>query len=51
LKFEIGLGAKKNAFTDIINCISRAKFLPNTENVLVTRDYLSIKLWDIRGTA
>jgi serine/threonine-protein phosphatase 2A regulatory subunit B len=50
LKFEIGLGAKKNAFTDIINCISKAKFIPSADNIVATRDYLSVKLWDIRST-
>ena len=48
---EIGVGIKKNAFTEIINSISKAKFLPQTENVVCTRDYLSVKLWDLRGTS
>ena len=48
---ESGAGAKKNAFTEIINCISKGKFLGNTNYQVATRDYLSIKLWDIRGTS
>jgi hypothetical protein len=50
IKFEVGFGVKRNAFTEIINGISCAKFLYNTNNVIVTRDYLSVKLWDIRST-
>ena len=50
LKFEIGNVTKKNAFSDIINCVSKAKFLGNSEHTIATRDYLSVKLWDIRST-
>lgn len=51
LRFEVGAGVKRNAFTEIINGISCAKFLQSNNNVVVSRDYLSVKLWDIRSTS
>jgi serine/threonine-protein phosphatase 2A regulatory subunit B len=49
LRFEVGLGQKKNAFSELINSLSFAKFLPAFPNHIVSRDYLSVKLWDVRS--
>jgi serine/threonine-protein phosphatase 2A regulatory subunit B len=51
LKFEVGVGQKKNAFSDMINSLSHGKFLKNYPNYIATRDYLTVKLWDIRSTS
>jgi serine/threonine-protein phosphatase 2A regulatory subunit B len=48
LKFDMSVGVKKNAFSDMINSISYGKFLKFQPNHVVTRDYLTVKLWDIR---
>ena len=48
LKFDVSMGSKKNAFSDMINSLSYGKFMKNYPNHVVTRDYLTIKLWDIR---
>ena len=48
LKFEVGAGAKKNAFSEMINSLSYGKFLKTFPNHIATRDYLSVKLWDMR---
>lgn len=45
------MGAKKNAFTEIINSVSKAKFMPTSDKIIASRDYLSVKLWDIRSTS
>jgi serine/threonine-protein phosphatase 2A regulatory subunit B len=51
LQFEVGKGQKKNAFSELINSLSSGKFLGRGKsNVVATRDYLGVKLWDIRGT-
>lgn len=50
LRFEVGLGQKKNAFSELINSLSFAKFLPAFPHHIVSRDYLSVKLWDVRQT-
>lgn len=50
LKFEVGAGFKKNPFSEMINCISKAKFLSNADYLIATRDYLTVKLWDIWST-
>ena len=44
----MGLGQKKNAFSELINSLSFAKFLPAFPHHVVSRDYLSVKLWDVR---
>ena len=51
LKFEVGVGQKKTIFSDLINSLSSGKFLKNYEHGIVTRDYLSVKVWDIRTTS
>jgi len=51
LSFEVGAGIKKNAFTEIMNGISYAKFLTSNNNIIASRDYLFAKLWDIRATS
>lgn len=45
----MGLGQKKNAFSELINSLSFAKFLPAFPHHIVSRDYLSVKLWDVRS--
>ncbi len=35
-------------FSDLINSLSSGKFLPNFDNNVLTRDYLSVKIWDLR---
>lgn len=39
---------KKNVFSDMINALSYGKFLSHSPNHVVTRDYLSVKIWDLR---
>jgi serine/threonine-protein phosphatase 2A regulatory subunit B len=39
----------KNLFTDIVSSISDVKFTTDG-NLLIARDYLSVKLWDARKT-
>ena len=51
LSFEVGKGLKRNAFSDMLNAVSFGKFLKYKQNWVTTRDYLSVKLWDIRGTS
>lgn len=51
-KFEIYIDpAKKHFFSEIISSISSATFLPQKDNFFVTRDYLSLKIWDIRNNS
>ena len=45
----MGAGQKKNVFSDLINSLSYGKFFKNMPNIVATRDYLSVKLWDIRN--
>lgn len=49
LSFEVGKGQKKNAFSELINCLSSAKFSKTEPHVLASRDYLNVRLWDIRS--
>ena len=41
--------SRKHFFTDIINSISSAKFSPTNDTYLFSRDYLSLKIWDVRN--
>jgi len=51
-KFEITIDpAKKHFFSEIISSISSATFLPGKEDYFCTRDYLTVKIWDIRNNA
>lgn len=45
------MGQKKNAFSELINSLSFGKFLRAYPHHIVTRDYLSVKLWDVRSTS
>lgn len=38
----------QNVFDPWLNCISDASFLPGSSPQLVSRDYLSVRLWDMR---
>lgn len=51
MKYEIGHGQKKNLFSDLINSLSSAKFFKKYPHLVASRDYLSIKLWDLRSTS
>jgi serine/threonine-protein phosphatase 2A regulatory subunit B len=42
--------SRKHFFTDIINSVSRAKYSPVNQNYIISRDYLSIQIWDVRNT-
>ena len=42
--------SRKHFFTDIINSISSAKFSPTNDTYLFSRDYLSLRIWDVRQT-
>lgn len=42
--------SRKHFFTDIIHSVSRAKFSPTNHNLVFSRDYISVHLWDIRNT-
>ena len=48
MKYEVGAGQKKNVFSDMINSLSFGKFMKYYPNHVATRDYLSVKLWDLR---
>jgi serine/threonine-protein phosphatase 2A regulatory subunit B len=50
-RFDVGEGQKKNAFSDMLNTFSCCKFIKNKPNLIATRDFLSAKIWDIRGTS
>lgn len=50
LQFEVGKGQKKNAFSELIGSLSSGKFLPKYPYILATRDYLNIRLWDVRNS-
>ena len=39
--------AKKHFFSEIINSVSSATFNPTHDQLVVTRDYLTVKLWDV----
>jgi serine/threonine-protein phosphatase 2A regulatory subunit B len=41
--------SRKHFFTDIINSVSRAKFSPINDQYILSRDYLSVQLWDVRN--
>ena len=43
------MGQKKNVFSDLINALSYGKFFSKIPGLVATRDYLTVKLWDIRG--
>ena len=41
--------SRKHFFTDIINSVSRAKYSPINDNQIISRDYLSVQIWDVRN--
>lgn len=51
VKFEVGINKKKTIFSDLINSLSSGKFLKYTDYGVITRDYIGLKIWDIRGTS
>ena len=51
VNFEVGINQKKAIFSDLINSLSSGKFLKFTDYGVITRDYIGIKIWDIRGTS
>lgn len=40
-----------NDFTKWLNVVSDAKFVPGSEHLIASRDYIYTKLWDIRKGA
>ena len=49
-KLEVTIDpAKKHFFSEIISSVSSACFNPKDSNQIICRDYLSVKLWDIRN--
>lgn len=44
------VGGKASVFNKWTNCVSDARFIDSTTQV-VSRDYLSVKLWDLRATS
>jgi len=51
-KFEIFIDPeRKMFFSEIISSISSATFIPGKEDYFCTRDYLSLKIWDIRNNS
>lgn len=46
LKINVGVGKKKTGFSEILNNVSKVKFLD--EYSLISRDYLTVKIWDLR---
>jgi serine/threonine-protein phosphatase 2A regulatory subunit B len=38
----------KHFFSEMIACVNDMQFLSNDGNKLVARDYLTVKLWDVR---
>jgi len=51
VKFQVGINKKKTIFSDLVNSLSSAKFLKNTDYGVLSRDYTGLKVWDIRGTS
>jgi len=49
MTFEVGINKKKTIFSDLINSLSSGKFLKNTDYGVCTRDYIGVKIWDMRG--
>ena len=42
--------SRDNPFSEIVNSISCAKFIENTNQpYLASRDYLNVKMWDLRN--
>ena len=51
LSFDIATktaSAKTSVFSKWMNCVSDARFIENSHQI-VSRDYLSVKLWDMRS--
>jgi serine/threonine-protein phosphatase 2A regulatory subunit B len=42
---------RKTLFSDLVNSISEGKFLTEVDYGIATRDYLGVKLWDLRATS
>ena len=49
IEFQNKSKIKSDQFNGILNSVSKAKFAPNSENYIFSRDYLSVKIWDIRS--
>jgi len=47
----VGINKKKTIFSDLVNSLSSAKFLKQTDYGVLSRDYIGLKVWDIRGTS
>ena len=45
-----GSKLSSNVFSKWTNSVAQARFVPNS-NFLVSRDYLSVKLWDMRAAS
>ena len=43
-------GLRSQIFNKWVDCVSEAKFVPGTHQI-VSRDYMSVKLWDLRNTS
>ena len=53
LQLEVGFknnGLRSHVFNKWVDCVSEAKFVPGTTQV-VSRDYMSVKLWDLRSAS
>lgn len=50
LKLEVPIDpAKKHFFTEIVSSVSSANFNPVNDKQIICRDYLTVKVWDIRN--
>lgn len=52
VKLEVPIDpAKKHFFSEIVSSVSSATFNPANNNQIVCRDYLTVKVWDVRNTS
>lgn len=49
--FQNRCADSSNTLSDLIYCISDVKFARNGSRYLMTRDYMTLKIWDIRNDA
>ena len=48
VEFNLRHTRKSSCFDKWLNIVSDASFVPNSDHLILSRDYLSAKLWDMR---
>jgi serine/threonine-protein phosphatase 2A regulatory subunit B len=51
MSIRVNPAKKKTLFSDLVNSLSEGKFMTTVDYGVVTRDYLGVKLWDLRSTS